>query len=80
VQAAPRGPGARRDGEIGFAVIRGGDVVGEHEVQFLAAGERLSLRHSVTDRSIFARGALRAGNWLAGRPAGRYRMADVFGA
>jgi 4-hydroxy-tetrahydrodipicolinate reductase len=71
--------GARRNGEIGFAVIRGGDVVGEHEVQFLGAGERIALRHSATDRSIFARGALRAGSWLAAQPAGRYGMADVFG-
>jgi 4-hydroxy-tetrahydrodipicolinate reductase len=69
---------ARREGQIGFAVVRGGDVVGEHEVWFLGDGERLLLKHSATDRSVFARGALLAGQWLAGRPAGRYRMRDVF--
>lgn len=68
----------RRAGQIGFAVARGGDVVGEHEVWFLGDGERLLLKHSATDRSVFARGALLAGQWLAGRPAGRYRMRDVF--
>ena len=70
--------GARREGQIGFGVVRGGDVVGEHEVWFLGDGERLLLKHSATDRSVFARGALLAGQWLAGRPAGRYGMRDVF--
>jgi len=70
--------GARHEGQIGYAVVRGGDVVGEHEVLFLGAGERLSLKHSVTDRTIFARGALAAGRWLAQRAPGRYVMADVF--
>ena len=70
--------GAREPGSIGFASLRGGDVVGEHEVQFLGQGERLMLRHSVSDRGVFARGALMAGQWLAGQPAGRYRMSDVF--
>lgn len=69
--------GPRAAGQIGFAVVRGGDVVGEHEVLFLGAGERLSLKHSATDRSIFARGALRAGRWLAAKPPGRYGMSDV---
>ncbi len=69
--------GARAAGQIGFAVVRGGDVVGEHEVLFLGEGERLSLKHSATDRSIFARGALHAGRWLAGQAAGRYEMRDV---
>jgi 4-hydroxy-tetrahydrodipicolinate reductase len=77
--AQPRGSaGPRSDSEIGMASIRGGDVVGEHEVLFLGPGERISLRHSATDRSIFARGALRAGQWLAVQPAGRYQSADVF--
>jgi 4-hydroxy-tetrahydrodipicolinate reductase len=71
--AAPRSPG-----EIGFASVRGGDVVGDHEVRFLGVGERLQLAHQATDRAVFARGALVAGGWLAGQPAGRYRMADVF--
>jgi 4-hydroxy-tetrahydrodipicolinate reductase len=68
----------RRAGEIGFGVLRGGDVIGEHEVWFLGHGERLLLKHSATDRSVFARGALLAAQWLAGRPAGRYAMRDVF--
>jgi 4-hydroxy-tetrahydrodipicolinate reductase len=76
---ARHGPsGARRAGQIGFGVVRGGDVVGEHEVWFLGEGERLLLKHSATDRSVFARGALLAAQWLAGRPAGRYAMRDVF--
>jgi 4-hydroxy-tetrahydrodipicolinate reductase len=70
--------GARAGGSIGFASVRGGDVVGEHEVHFLGQGERLMLRHSVSDRSVFARGALIAGQWLAGQPPGRYGMADIF--
>lgn len=70
--------GARAAGQIGFAVVRGGDVVGEHQVLFLGDGERLVLRHEVTDRSVFARGALIAGQWLARRAPGRYAMSDVF--
>ncbi|HEY5019664.1 MAG TPA: 4-hydroxy-tetrahydrodipicolinate reductase [Steroidobacteraceae bacterium] len=68
----------RLPGQIGFAAVRGGDVVGEHEVMFLGEGERLVLSHSATDRSVFARGALIAGQWLAGKPPGRYAMSDVF--
>lgn len=76
---ARNGAAARRSaGQIGFASVRGGDVVGEHEVQFLGTGERLVLRHSASDRSVFARGALIAGQWLAGKPPGRYAMSDVF--
>jgi 4-hydroxy-tetrahydrodipicolinate reductase len=70
--------GARQPGQIGFGVLRGGDVVGEHEVWLLGDGERLLLKHSATDRAVFARGALLAGCWLAGRPPGRYGMRDVF--
>jgi 4-hydroxy-tetrahydrodipicolinate reductase len=70
--------GARVAGQIGFAVARGGDVIGEHEVQFLGEGERLRLSHSVTDRAVFARGALEAGQWLAQQPPGRYRMGQAF--
>jgi 4-hydroxy-tetrahydrodipicolinate reductase len=70
--------GPRHEGQIGYAVVRGGDVVGEHEVWFLGPGERLLLKHSATDRSVFARGALLAAQWLAGKPAGRYGMRDVF--
>ena len=69
--------GRKAAGQIGYAALRGGDVVGDHEIQFLGQGERLRLGHSVTDRSVFARGALRAGSWLAEQPAGAYRMADA---
>ena len=68
--------GARGAGGIGFSVVRGGDVVGEHDVRFLGTGEQLRLSHVATDRAIFARGALAAACWLVGRPAGRYAMAD----
>lgn len=67
--------GARPQG-IGFAVARGGDVVGEHDARFLGHGEQLRLSHVATDRAIFARGAVAAALWLAGRPAGRYGMSD----
>jgi 4-hydroxy-tetrahydrodipicolinate reductase len=75
--AAATGRGVNKD-DIGFASVRGGDVVGEHEVWFLGEGERVLLKHSATDRAVFARGALLAGQWLAGRMAGRYTMRDVF--
>ena len=68
---------ARRDGQIGFAVVRGGDIVGEHQVLFAGIGESLSLSHRATDRAIFARGALQAAAWLASRPPGRYFMRDL---
>lgn len=67
----------KAEGSIAYAALRGGDVVGDHEVLFLGPGEQLRLGHSVTDRSVFARGALRAGTWLAGQAAGAYRMADA---
>jgi len=69
--------GGRRDGEIGFAAVRAGDIVGEHTVLFTGAGEQLSLTHRGLDRAIFARGALAAALWLESRPAGRYGMGDV---
>lgn len=69
--------GARPAGQIGFAVLRGGDVAGEHEVRFLGNGETLVLGHRAGDRSLFARGALTAALWLAQRPAGRYFMRDI---
>ena len=71
--------GARVHGEIGFASLRGGSVAGDHTVQFLGNSERLSLSHLAEDRSIFARGAVRAAQWLVGRAAGRYQMAQVLG-
>lgn len=71
--------GARRRGDIGFAALRGGNVVGEHTAMFVGEGERLELTHRCTDRSIFARGALRAARWTDGRPPGLYSMRDVLG-
>ena len=76
-ETAPAGGGGRRDGEIGFAAVRAGDIVGEHTVLFTGAGEQLSLTHRGLDRAIFARGALAAALWLESRPAGRYGMGDV---
>ena len=77
---AREGEMPRRAGEIGFAVTRGGDIVGEHAVVFAGAGERVSLGHVATDRKIFARGALTAASWLAGKAAGRYEMSDIIGS
>lgn len=72
-------PGARKSGNIGFAVLRGGDVAGEHSVIFAAPGERLEIGHRAGTRAIFARGAIRAARWVAGKPAGLYDMNDVLG-
>jgi 4-hydroxy-tetrahydrodipicolinate reductase len=71
--------GARKRGDIGFAALRGGDVVGEHDVIFAAAGERVILRHIATDRMIFARGAVKAALWGQSRKPGEYTMLDVLG-
>lgn len=71
--------GARKRGDIGFAALRGGDVVGEHDVIFAADGERIVLRHIASDRAIFARGALKAALWGQGRGPGAYDMLDVLG-
>ncbi len=71
--------GARRRGHIGFSAIRGGDIVGEHEVIFAGEGERIILRHVATDRAIFARGALRAALWGQDQKPGEYDMMDVLG-
>ncbi|SIS66890.1 4-hydroxy-tetrahydrodipicolinate reductase [Phaeovulum vinaykumarii] len=71
--------GARAPGAIGFSAIRGGDIVGEHDVIFAGAGERLVLRHVATDRAIFARGALRAALWGMDQKPGQYDMVDVLG-
>jgi 4-hydroxy-tetrahydrodipicolinate reductase len=67
----------RIGGSIGFAVVRGGDIVGEHVAMLIGQGERLELGHRATDRSIFARGALEAAYWLTGRAAGRWQLDDV---
>jgi 4-hydroxy-tetrahydrodipicolinate reductase len=69
----------RRVGEIGFSVMRGGGIVGEHTVVFAAEGEVLTLSHSARDRRIFARGAAQAALWVAARPPGLYDMKDVLG-
>jgi 4-hydroxy-tetrahydrodipicolinate reductase len=71
--------GARTEGTIGFCSLRGGSVIGDHSVILAGEGERIELNHRGEDRVIFARGAVRAALWLAGQPAGRYRMADVLG-
>lgn len=72
-------PGARPEGEVGFHAVRGGDLAGEHEVMFIGGMDRITLSHQAADRSLFAAGALRAGRWLAGKPAGRYTMRQVLG-
>jgi len=71
--------GARGAGAIGVQALRGGDVVGDHTVHFLADGERLELTHRATSRENFARGAVRAARWLAGKKPGFYDMQDVLG-
>ncbi|MEM8628011.1 MAG: 4-hydroxy-tetrahydrodipicolinate reductase [Pseudomonadota bacterium] len=71
--------GPRTDGEIGFATLRGGSVVGEHSVVFAGTGERIVLEHIAQDRSIFANGALTAARWAQGRKPGLYDMIDVLG-
>ncbi|SIS84889.1 dihydrodipicolinate reductase [Roseivivax lentus] len=71
--------GARTRGDIGFSAIRGGDIVGEHDVIFAGPGERVVLRHVASDRALFARGALKAAAWGLERPAGFYDMLDVLG-
>jgi 4-hydroxy-tetrahydrodipicolinate reductase len=71
--------GPRPEGAIGFAVLRGGGVVGEHSVLLAAEDEIITLSHSARDRALFARGALAAAGWVAGRPAGLYDMQDVLG-
>ncbi|MEM6578618.1 MAG: 4-hydroxy-tetrahydrodipicolinate reductase [Pseudomonadota bacterium] len=70
----PRSPGA-----IGFHAVRGGDVIGEHDVVFAGPGERLVLRHLASDRALFARGALKAALWGVGRKPGEFDMLDVLG-
>jgi len=71
--------GARKRGDIGFATLRGGSVVGEHSVLFAGEGETIELAHKATDRAIFARGAVKAALWGRGKKPGLYTMADVLG-
>jgi len=69
----------RTHGSIGFSSLRAGDIVGEHTVTFAADGERVEITHRATDRITFARGALRAAEWLIGQPAGLYGMQHMLG-
>jgi 4-hydroxy-tetrahydrodipicolinate reductase len=71
--------GARKSGDIGFATLRGGTVVGDHTVIFAGEGERIELTHKAADRGIFARGAVKAALWGRNKPPGLYSMADVLG-
>jgi 4-hydroxy-tetrahydrodipicolinate reductase len=71
--------GARKAGDIGFAALRGGTVVGDHNVIFAGPAERIELGHRAEDRMIFARGALKAALWARGKKPGLYTMADVLG-
>lgn len=71
--------GPRPAGEIGFSVLRGGGIVGEHSVVLAAEDEILTLSHSARDRGLFARGAVEAARWLSGKPSGQYDMQDVLG-
>ena len=71
--------GARERGTIGFAALRGGDVVGDHSVVFAADGERIELTHKASSRQVFSRGAVRAARWASGKPPGLYSMIDVLG-
>ena len=71
--------GARVPGEIGFSVMRGGGIIGEHSVVFAGEEELLTLSHSATDRGLFARGAVAAALWTRGKPPGLYDMQDVLG-
>jgi 4-hydroxy-tetrahydrodipicolinate reductase len=71
--------GARKRGDVGFAALRGGTVVGEHSVVFAGPAERIELTHRAEDRALFARGAVKAALWARGKPPGLYSMADVLG-
>jgi 4-hydroxy-tetrahydrodipicolinate reductase len=71
--------GPRRRGDIGFATLRGGSVVGDHTVIFAGEGERIEISHKAADRSIFARGAVKAAQWGRGRGPGLFAMTDVLG-
>ena len=71
--------GARKQGDIGIVAIRGGDIVGEHDVMFASSAERITLRHVASDRTVFARGALKAALWVQSQLPGEYDMLDVLG-
>jgi len=72
-------PEGREEGTIGYASLRGGSVAGDHMVIFATEGERIELGHRAESRAIFARGAVKAAEWLQGKPRGRYTMQDVLG-
>jgi 4-hydroxy-tetrahydrodipicolinate reductase len=72
-------PGARTNSEVGVHALRGGDVIGDHTVMFAGLGERIELTHKASDRAIFARGALRAAQWVVNQKPGVYDMQDVLG-
>ena len=72
-------PGERTNSEIGVHAVRGGDVVGDHTVLLAGEGERIELIHRASSREVFARGALRAAQWLVGKPPRAYAMVDVLG-
>lgn len=71
--------GARKTGDIGFSVSRGGGIVGEHRVSFAGAQEVITLAHSAIDRGLFAKGAVAAARWAIGKSPGLYSMRDVLG-
>jgi len=71
--------GARKAGDIGFSVVRGGNIVGEHKAMFIADEERIEINHIASDRMVFARGAVRAAGWLSEQPNGWYDMQAVLG-
>jgi 4-hydroxy-tetrahydrodipicolinate reductase len=71
--------GARQQGSIGFSVVRGGNIVGEHQAMFISDEERVEIHHAASDRIVFAKGALRAAHWLTAQSKGWYDMQDVLG-
>jgi 4-hydroxy-tetrahydrodipicolinate reductase len=79
LQMGRQGMNPREKGSIGVHSLRMGDIVGEHAVHFATDGERIEIAHKATSRDTFARGALRAARWIAGKPPGRYTMEDVLG-
>ncbi len=79
VRARDGHTGARKKGDIGFAALRGGDVIGDHTVIFAGEGERVEIGHKASSRAVFAQGAVRAALWTRGRAPGLYSMRDVLG-
>ena len=71
--------GPRKSGDIGFAVLRGGSVIGDHTVVFAGEGERIEISHLAADRGIYSRGAIKAALWGRGKGPGLFSMADVLG-